>query len=344
MDNIKSKTLYLRAEINPKEFRTPLIPQDALKLIEDGWVIWIQSSNTRIYSNESYEQVFCKITHLPWYHPNFSSCLILGLKQFEHIEKLNNHTHIYFSHSYQNQLGSVQVLSNFVNSCSILYDLEYFTDYANNRLVSFGYWAGIIGCGLALMEYSNPISNLKPWENFDLFLNDISKQLSNSSLAIGIIGPNGKCGSGSIYLLDLLNLKYNKIFRIDDKSKLTSYDIVINCIKLDQDHNEIWFDSNTLFYNQIIISDISCDNTKSNNPIKIYNNNTTWLNPIYLYNSNPQVKIISIDNLPSLLPKESSDYFSNLLLTILLDYLTDSNNYFLFNYKSFLDISKSIKL
>jgi len=35
------KSLYLRAELNPNEFRTPLIPADMEKLIENGWIIWI---------------------------------------------------------------------------------------------------------------------------------------------------------------------------------------------------------------------------------------------------------------------------------------------------------------
>ena len=78
-------------------------------------------------------------------------------------------------------------------------------------------------------------------------------------------------------------------------------DIFYNCIKLEEDYNETWFDENTEFKHPIIICDISCDYMKSNNPIKIYNEKTTWEKPIYNYNN--FVDIIAIDNLPSLLPQ-----------------------------------------
>ena len=80
-----------------------------------------------------------------------------------------------------------------------------------------------------------------------------------------------------------------------------------------------------------MIVDISCDYTKPNNPINIYNNPTTFENPVYKYNN--YVDIIAIDNLPSLLPKESSDYFSKKLLTLLLDFNKDTNNYWKNNLK-----------
>ena len=69
-----------------------------------------------------------------------------------------------------------------------------------------------------------------------------------------------------------------------------------------------------------------------NNPIKIYNQATTWSEPVYSYNK--FVDIISINNLPSLLPKDSSDEFSEILVKLLLNFNTDSiweknKNYYL---------------
>lgn len=337
------KSVYLRSEINPYEFRTPLTPNHAKVLISNGWEVWVQSSNSRIYKDQDYEKVMCKITKLPWFSQEFSNSIILGLKQFDHIEKLNSHTHIYFSHSYQNQLGFNLILSNFYKSSSVLYDLEYFINKNNQRLTSFGFWAGIVGCGLALIEHFDPESlrDLKPYPNSELFFNQIKNLINiKKNTSIGIIGHKGNCGQGVCCLLNELGLNYNKIQRYDDKSNLVNnYNIIINCIKLNSDLNEIWFDSNTKFITDTIICDVSCDYTKPNNPIKLYNQSTTWTNPVYIAttNSNYKVKIISIDNLPSLLPKESSDYFSNCLTNILLDYPNDQNKYFHDNYKVFLE-------
>ena len=102
------------------------------------------------------------------------------------------------------------------------------------------------------------------------------------------------------------------------------FDILYNCICLDNKYSEVWFDENTFFPKNIVIVDISADYTKPNNPIKIYNNNTTFENPVYKYNNN--VDIIAINNLPSLLPKDSSNYFSNILLQLLIQLLLNYNN------------------
>jgi alanine dehydrogenase len=65
------------------------------------------------------------------------------------------------------------------------------------------------------------------------------------------------------------------------------------------------------------VIDISCDVGKPNNPISIYEKETTWETPVYHHPSN--IDIISISNLPSLLPEESSEYFSEKLYTLLMN-------------------------
>ena len=82
---------------------------------------------------------------------------------------------------------------------------------------------------------------------------------------------------------------------------MKKFDILYNCICLDNSSNEIWFDKSTIFTKKLLIVDISCDYTKPNNPINIYKEPTTFENPVYKYNN--YVDIIAINNLPSLLPK-----------------------------------------
>lgn len=330
-----SKSIYLRRELTNTEKRTVLVPTDAYTLIKDGWIIYVEKSQNRIYPDDLYADSLCVLTDLPWYNEKFSSSLIIGLKQFDHIDKLYTHTHIYFSHSYQAQIGSEQLLEQFAKSRSILLDLEYFLNPNGSRLVSFGFWAGFIGCGLGLLEYSNDqlnypsLNNLEYWDDSTLFIGEIKKQFdlldeeTKSNIQIGLLGPRGNCGMGVQSLLESFGIPFVPIDRHTDKTKLFTFDILINCIKLNPKSNETWFDSDTSFYKPIIIADISCDYTKPNNPIKLYDKNTTWSNPVF--KPNKFVKIISIDNLPSLLPKSSSDYFSNLFVKLLKDYLDDNN-------------------
>ena len=72
-----------------------------------------------------------------------------------------------------------------------------------------------------------------------------------------------------------------------------------------------------------VVCDVSCDTTNPNNPIPIYNINTTFSNPTVPVTLPPgsnelPLSVISIDHLPSLLPRESSEAFSAALLPSLL--------------------------
>jgi saccharopine dehydrogenase (NAD+, L-lysine-forming) len=72
-----------------------------------------------------------------------------------------------------------------------------------------------------------------------------------------------------------------------------------------------------------VVCDVSCDTTNPNNPIPIYDINTTFTKPTVpvklLSGSNDlPLSVISIDHLPSLLPRESSEAFSTALLPSLL--------------------------
>jgi saccharopine dehydrogenase (NAD+, L-lysine-forming) len=103
---------------------------------------------------------------------------------------------------------------------------------------------------------------------------------------------------------------------------LRHFNLIYNCIALQETYNKVWFDENARFTSNITIVDISCDYSKHNNPIKLYNSATTWAKPVYKYND--FVTIIAIDNLPSLLPKESSDMFSKKCTELLLEFGSES--------------------
>ena len=271
--------IYLRKENNDNEFRTPLIPEHIKILIHNNYTVYVKSSNTRIYN-------------------------------------LNAHKHIYFSHSFKNQQNSDIILKSFYKSSSIIYDFEYFLDDYGKRLLAFGFYAGIVGGVLGLIHYTHGLTTLTPYENKDVLIKPL-KNYDMSSFKIAIIGPNGRCGLGVIDILNELSIPYTKFYRDSSKNNLKDFDIIYNCINLSGNLAEVWFDSNTEFYKKIVIVDISCDYLSLNNPIKLYNKNTTFDEPVFKYNE--FVDIIAINNLPSLLPKESSDYFSAKFIELLLN-------------------------
>ena len=77
-----------------------------------------------------------------------------------------------------------------------------------------------------------------------------------------------------------------------------------------------------------VIADVSCDTTNPHNPIPIYSINTTFAKPVVnveVPEESKPLSVISIDNLPTLLPRESSEAFSSALLGSLLS-LKDRKN------------------
>lgn len=128
--------MFIRDEINKYEFRTPLTPNDIYNLIKFGkYKIYVESSNKRIYSDKEYFQSGAIITKNKWFNHTFESdninnILIIGLKGFpDEYQYLNGHHHLYFSHTFKNQVGSDLVLEIFKKSNSVIYDFEYFTKF-----------------------------------------------------------------------------------------------------------------------------------------------------------------------------------------------------------------------
>jgi saccharopine dehydrogenase (NAD+, L-lysine-forming) len=315
------KKIYLRKEYYDNEYRTPLTPNDINILIKNNFIVYVQSSNNRCFTDNEYCEKGAIIVNNEWY--DYNECLIIGIKELNFINNLNknNFTHLYFSHTYKNQINSKYILEKFKYSNSILYDLEYFIYPDNKRIITFSNYAGFVGTSLGIWQFYNKYNNIKNishltyWNSFDDMYKFISTKIINN-IKIAIIGSNGNCGSGVKHVLDLLSLKYTEFNKNSDKSSLTNYDIVYNCINLTE-FIEPWFHKNTIFTKNIVIVDISCDYTNIYNPIKIYDKSTNWINPVYSYSE--FVDIIAIENLPSLLPIDSSIYFSRKIIELLIN-------------------------
>jgi saccharopine dehydrogenase (NAD+, L-lysine-forming) len=161
--------------------------------------------------------------------------------------------------------------------------------------------------------------NLIPKNDYKILIDELKNYVDYlKKIEIGIIGVNGRCGQGCKYLLDKLDLKYIGYGRGNELDTLVNHDIIINCIKLEKDTEfTIISDKNLESFKKLsIINDVSCDITALNNPIKLDYRLTTFKNPIYKFNE--KIDIICIDNLPSLLPIDSSTEFSNKLTELII--------------------------
>jgi alanine dehydrogenase len=165
-----SKIIYIRSELNKNERRTPIVPNDIPILLEHGFIVYIESSTNRIYKDDEYLLKGGFVTNKKWYESKFQNAYIIGLKEIEHLDKLINHKHVYFSHSFKKQFNSQYILSTFYKNNSLIYDFEFFLDNENKRLISFGFYAGIVGCYLGLLQFIEKTilkQNIKNFHSYD---------------------------------------------------------------------------------------------------------------------------------------------------------------------------------
>ena len=325
--------IFIRKETINEEYRTPIIPSDVAILRENGYKVIVERSKNRCYSDVEYEKHGATLVNHSWesYSAN-TNTLILGIKKIENMDILNNHNHVYFSHSFKGQSDSKTILKKFKESGSIIYDLEYFKHSDGSRVIYFGFYAGIIGAGLGLVQYfkeedkDEDIQNLECFDSVEDFYSFVERNIcfgEMENIKIALVGPNGNCGKGVQEILKYFGFNFSSFERKDCKDSLNTFDIIINCINLKENVGS-WFDNSTVFSGKTVIIDISCDYNNVFNPIKLYNKATTFENPVYKYNNN--VSIISIENLPSLIPKVTSEYFSSKLVPLLINYSTEYYN------------------
>jgi saccharopine dehydrogenase (NAD+, L-lysine-forming) len=155
-------------------------------------------------------------------------------------------------------------------------------------------------------------------------------QRSPSPPQVLVIGALGRCGRGAVDACLAAGIPTEKILKWDmaETSKggpfreIIESDIFVNCIYLSEpippflNRETISSPDRKLS----VVCDVSCDTTNPHNPIPIYNICTTFDKPTVPVEveRDPPLSVISIDHLPSLLPREASEAFSAALLPSLL--------------------------
>lgn len=322
----------LRDEARTTERRAPIVPKDAERLIKNGFKITVESSHKRIFSDEEYKAAGCKLVDADTWENAPAHTTILGLKELpDKPNKLIN-TFIHFAHVYKDQSGWQNEIQRFINGGGQLLDLEYLT-INNRRTAAFGYWAGWMGAALAAWRLlaiwnntSGPEVGVNSFDTRDdvtKILDNLSKQSLQNRKAI-VVGAKGRSGKGATEALELSGFKVTEWdieeTRNLDKAALMEHDILVNCVLMTGPGLQLLSkDDLSNSNNRIkIISDVSCDPFSDYNPLPLYDAPTTWETP--LLDLGNGVELTSIDNLPSMLPKEASEDFSSQLLKSLLNY------------------------
>ncbi len=138
-----------------KEGKVPADNRVALTPAQCKWLkkhvdcdIIVEPSIHRCYKNEEYEQAGIKVQH------DLSSCsLLLGIKEVPVAQLIQGKTYLFFSHTKKKQAYNQKLMHALVDKKITLIDYECLTHEDGQRLIGFGFFAGIVGACNGLMAY-----------------------------------------------------------------------------------------------------------------------------------------------------------------------------------------------
>jgi len=335
--------LHLRSETKPLEHRSALTPTTAKELIKAGYIVNVERSPERIFDDAEFEAAGCTLVPEHSWVDAPKEHIIVGLKELEEKEFPLKHVHVQFAHCYKQQAGWENVLARFPRGGGTLLDLEFLVDERGRRVAAFGFHAGFAGAALALevwawqLNNSTPFPGVESYPNEDALVSNVKAALNKGVEKAGrmprviVIGALGRCGSGAVAALQKAGVPDENILKWDMAEtakggpfkEITDSDIFVNCIYLTSkipnfvNHESL----NVPDRNLSVMCDVSADTTSPFTPVPIYTVATTFDSPtvpVEGLKSGPAMSVISIDHLPSLLPRESSEAFSHDLLPSLL--------------------------
>ena len=324
--------LWVRAEQRENEERVGLTPEGAAELIKAGLRVTVEQSSVRAISIEGYIEAGCEIAPENTWPSAPSDAIIFGLKELPEDGTPLTHRHIMFGHAYKGQPSGRILLNRFKAGGGTLYDLEYLVDETGRRVAAFGYWAGYAGAAVTLRCWiaqqnggiAGPVGVFK---SSDSLLADLQSQISSldiSALNALIIGALGRVGTGASDLLSALNIPVTKWDMAETANggpfpEVLEHALFLNCI-LARPGTPVFVPTTTTTDPRrlSVIGDIACDPDSDFSPIKVYDRTTTWDQPALRVHPDPPLDVTAIDNLPSMLPVESSEDYAQQLLPSLV--------------------------
>lgn len=316
--------LWIRAESRATERRAPIIPDDAATLVQAGVQISVEESPTRVFATDAYAAAGCHIVAQGSWPDAPADAYIVGIKELPDQPYPLRHTHIYFAHAFKGQSDAATTLARFAAGGGELLDVEYLT-IDRRRVVAFGYWAGYVGAGLGVLAATGSLPvPLVPWSRSDF--DDALIAAEANHLSAVVMGAMGRSGSGAQAALavagvrDVAALDRNETANLD-RADLLGYDLLVNCVASSAPMDPFVTTGELAAPDRRLatIADVTCDVTSEHNLLPINTAITTWDQPVRSVGAESPIKVIAIDNLPSLLPREASVDFSAQLTPLIAD-------------------------
>jgi Alanine dehydrogenase len=134
----------------PADNRVPLTPAQCKWLMKMNKSIFIcvQSSAHRCFTDDEYKRAGIQVVN------ELSHCdIILGIKEVPVDQLIANKTYLFFSHTRKKQPQNQQLLQTITEKNITLIDYECMEHTDGQRIIGFGFFAGIVGAHNGMMVY-----------------------------------------------------------------------------------------------------------------------------------------------------------------------------------------------
>jgi saccharopine dehydrogenase (NAD+, L-lysine forming) len=191
----------------PREKRVAFTPEQCAFIQKQftGVTVVVQPSEWRCYTNDEYAQKGISLQE------NLSDCDILfGIKEVPKQELIPDKKYLFFSHTIKKQPHNRELLQTVLKNNIQLIDYECLTDDKLNRIIGFGYYAGLVGTYNGILGYGKKykLFDLKP-AHLCYDKNELKQELTKAHLPNIkiIITGNGRVANGAIELMGMLGVR-----------------------------------------------------------------------------------------------------------------------------------------
>ena len=325
--------LWVRAEERDNERRVAVTPPGVGELVAAGLRVTVEEGPARALPLDAYRAAGAAIAPRGGWRAAPREALILGLKELPDDGTPLLHRHILFGHAYKGQPGAAALLRRFAEGGGTLLDLEYLVDEAGRRLAAFGFWAGFAGAAMALKCWTAQARGglcppARAYPGQQALLQECEDKLDavgpGARPEVLIVGAHGRVGQGATEFCRLAGLPPT-LWDVAETAhggpfpEVLAHPLFLNCI-LARPGAPVFVpeDAGDAPGRALrVIGDIACDPGTAYSPVRVYDRPTSWAAPALRVHDAPPLDVTAIDNLPALLPVESSENFAGQLLPLL---------------------------
>jgi alanine dehydrogenase len=204
----------LREGRTPPDRRVALTPKKCVEM-QDAYPgriqVRVQPSPDRAFSDQEYRDLGIEVSD------DMAACdVLLGVKEVAVQDLIPHKTYLFFSHTIKQQPRNRDLLRAVLDKDITLIDYELLTNAQGERVVAFGYWAGVVGAYNGLLTYGRKhgLYTLRPaWQCVDLedMEEEFFKVRRLPPIKIAVTG-SGRVAQGAVEVLGRMGIRRVSVY------------------------------------------------------------------------------------------------------------------------------------